>query len=116
MVTLYPTLNYATANLNNLRNFLGTNQFIDGNRCNHKTGALTANFHKPAGEENLYVQFGYVPQKKFNHIQGQVSGLMNADTINMIHTQVINKIYVFNEELEGDKNLYWLNCSSRNQE
>ena len=44
------------------------------------------NLHKPVEEENLYVQFGYGPKKIFNIIRGEVSGSMNADTGNMIHT------------------------------
>ena len=51
-----------------------------------KTGTLTTTLHKPAGEAHLYVQFGYVPLKHFNHTRGQVSGTMNSDPINMIHT------------------------------
>ena len=34
------------------------------------------------GEENMYVQFGYGPLKIFNNTRGQVSGSMNADSIN----------------------------------
>ena len=30
-----------------------------------KTGTLATTFHKPVGEANLYVQFGYGPPKKF---------------------------------------------------
>ena len=38
------------------------------------------------GEENTYVRFGYGSLKICNRTQGQVSGSMNADPINMIHT------------------------------
>ena len=51
-----------------------------------KTGTLGMAFHKPTGEENPYVQFGYSPLKNFNHNLRQVSGSMKADPINMIHT------------------------------
>ena len=43
-------------------------------------------FHKPAGEENPYVRFGYGPLTICNHTQGQVSVSMHADPINMIQT------------------------------
>ena len=56
-----------------------------------KTGTLAMEFNKPAGEEDMYVQFGYVPLKIFNHTQGQVSGSMDADPINMIHTSQQSK-------------------------
>ena len=70
----------------NLSNLLETNQCIYGNRRNYKTGTLTMNFHKPAGEANTYVQFGYSPLKIFNHTWGQVSESINADPIDIIHT------------------------------
>ena len=37
-----------------------------------KTGTLSMAFHKPAGEANPYVRFGYGPRKDCNHSQGQV--------------------------------------------
>ena len=51
-----------------------------------KTGTLATTLHKPAEEENVYVWFGYGPLTICNHTQGQVSGSMNADPINMMHT------------------------------
>ena len=51
-----------------------------------KNGTLATTFHKPSGEANLYVWFGYGQMKIWNHTWGQVSVSMNADTINMIHT------------------------------
>ena len=50
------------------------------------TGTLNTTFHIPAGEANLYVCFVYGPLTIYNHIRGQVSGSMNSDTINTIHT------------------------------
>ena len=35
-----------------------------------KNGTLSMTFHKPAGEENPYVRFGYGPLKDCNHVQG----------------------------------------------
>ena len=66
-----------------------------------KTGTLATNFHKPVGEENLYVQFGYDTLKIYNHTRGQVSGSMNDDPINMIHKSQQSTKLVLNEELEG---------------
>ena len=51
-----------------------------------KTSTLATTFHKPAGEANPYVWFGYVPLTIFNHTGEQVSGSMNADTMNIINT------------------------------
>ena len=51
-----------------------------------KTGTLATTFHKPSGEANLYVHFGYVALKIYNHTPVQVSGSINTDPINMIHT------------------------------
>ena len=47
-------------------------------------------FHKTSREENMSIQFGYVPQKIFNHTRGQVTGSMNAGTINL-NKEVNNK-------------------------
>ena len=47
-------------------------------------------FHKPMGEANMYVQFGYGAHKIYNHTQGKVSVSMNADTMNA-NKQVKNK-------------------------
>ena len=35
---------------------------------------LASNFHKPLGEANPYVQFGYFPLTIYNQTQGQASG------------------------------------------
>ena len=51
-----------------------------------KTSTLSTNFHNPVGEANPYVQFRYIPLTILNHTGGQVSGSMNADPIDMIHT------------------------------
>ena len=51
-----------------------------------KTGTLATNVHKPAGEANLYVRFGYGPLTVFNNTREIVSGSMDADPINMTHT------------------------------
>ena len=50
-------------------------------------------FHKAVGESNPYVWFGYGPYTIFNHKQGQVSGSMNADTINENLQQFHSLIY-----------------------
>ena len=39
-------------------------------------------FHKPVGEANPHIQFGYGPLKICKHTRGQVSGSMNDGTIN----------------------------------
>ena len=57
-----------------------------------KTGAITKTstldriLHKYVGGANPYFRFGYVPLTILNHTQGQFSGSMNADTMNVIHT------------------------------
>ena len=51
-----------------------------------KTGTLATTFHKPTGEANTYVRFGYGPLEIFNNKRGKVSGSMSSDAINMIHT------------------------------
>ena len=38
-------------------------QSIDAIKYEHPTVTLAMNFHKPAGEANLYVRFGYGTQK-----------------------------------------------------
>ena len=40
-------------------------QSIKDNKSKHPTGTLYTTFHKPAGEANPYVRFGYGPQKMF---------------------------------------------------
>ena len=67
-----------------------------------KTGTLAMTFHKPAGEANQYVRFGYGPLSICNHTQGQVLGSMNTDPINMIHTSQQSTKEGLNKELEGD--------------
>ena len=47
-----------------------------------KTVILATTFHKPAGEENVYVQFRCLPLKIFNYTRGRVSGSINTDPIN----------------------------------
>ena len=61
----------------------------------HPTGTLAIKFHKPAGEENPYVRFGYVPQKISNHTRGQLSVSMNSDVID-------SKIQAKNQQLKDD--------------
>ena len=41
---------------------LEDNQSIDDYKFNNTTGILSVTFHKPAGGENPYVWFGYIPQ------------------------------------------------------
>ena len=50
---------------------------------------------------DLYAQFGYVPLKNFQHTQENVSGPMNDDPINMIHTSQLSTKEDLNEELDG---------------
>ena len=57
-------------------------QSIYGNNYDQPTVNLTMTFLKPAGEANLYVQFGYALQTICYQIQGHVSGSMNSDMIN----------------------------------
>ena len=63
-----------------------------------RTGTLATTFHKPVGEENWYVRFGYGPMKICNHTRGQVSGSINADPINMIHKSKKSTKYGLKEE------------------
>ena len=67
-----------------------------------KSRTLATTLHKPTGEENLYVQFGYVPLTIFNHNQGQISGLMNSDPMNMIKTSQQSIKEGLEEWVEGD--------------
>ena len=57
-------------------------------------------FHKPEGEANTYVRFGYIPLTICNHTRGQISGSINADQIHMIHTSQKSSKEGLNEELE----------------
>ena len=41
------------------------NQSIEANKSEHQTRTLTTTFHKPVGEANIYVRFGYIPHKIF---------------------------------------------------
>ena len=66
-----------------------------------KTVTLVTTFHKPAGKENPYVWFGYGPLTICYHTQGKVSGSMNANPINKIHTSQQSTKEVPNKELEG---------------
>ena len=60
----------------------------------------------------MYVQFGYRPLTIWDHTQGQVSGSMNADQINMIQKSQQSTNKGFNEELEEDfiprKEISWI--------
>ena len=58
-------------------------QSIEANNSEHPTGTLAMTFHRTVGETNMYVWFGYIPQTICNNTQGQVSGSMNADQINV---------------------------------
>ena len=69
--------------MNNLKEVLyQINKSIESNKSEQPTVTLTLTFHKPVGEENPYIRFGYGPHKNFNHTRGQVSGSMNSDLIN----------------------------------
>ena len=62
------------------------------------------NLNKPAGEANMYVQFRYVPRAIWNHTQGKISELLNADTINT--KKNVEKINAkIKTETPKDKNL-----------
>ena len=86
------------------------NVLMDTDKSN-KTNTLATAFHKYAWEANTYVWFGYSPLKICNHTKGQVSGSMNSDPMNMIHTIKQSTKEVFNEELEG----YLRSRKSRNR-
>ena len=62
--------------------FIADIQSVDYYKCNHTTCTLATTFLKPMMESNIYVWFGYVLETILYHIQGQVSGSMNSDTIN----------------------------------
>ena len=65
-----------------------------------KTATLTTIFHKPVGEVNMYVRFRYGPLTILNHTQGQVSGSINADPINIIHASQKSTKEGINKEFE----------------
>ena len=67
-----------------------------------KTITIDMTFHNPAGESNMFVQFGYGPLTIFNESQGNFSGTMNADPINMIHTSQKSAKEGLHKDLEGD--------------
>ena len=67
-----------------------------------KTSTLATIFHKPAGEANMYVWFGYGALKTFKHTQGDVSVPINTTPINMIRTSQKSTKEGLNEELEVD--------------
>ena len=48
-------------------NFIRSKKSIEENKSEHPTGTLGTTFHKSSGEENPFVQFGYVPQTICNH-------------------------------------------------
>ena len=48
-----------------LSNYLESKKIIDDDNWNRKIGTLALTFHKPAGEENMYVRFGYGSLKIF---------------------------------------------------
>ena len=54
---------YWTKNLKDI--LYHENQSTEVNKSEHPTGTLATTFHKPAGEENQYVWFGYIPQTIF---------------------------------------------------
>ena len=56
-------------------------QSIEDNKSEHPIVTLAETFDKPAGEENMYVRFGYSPQTIFLHTGGQVSVSMKSDSI-----------------------------------
>ena len=62
-----------------------------------KTSTLATKFHKPVGEANMCVRFGYGPLTIFNPTEGQVSGSLNADPINMIQVSQQSTKKGFNE-------------------
>ena len=66
-----------------------------------KTSTLATAFHRTIGEENPYVLFVYGPLTICNHTQGQVSGSMNSDPINMIHKSKKPTKYGLSEDIEG---------------
>ena len=63
---------------------------------------LATSFLKPAGGASLYIQLLYGPLMIYNHTQGQVSGSIKYDPINMIHTSQDSTKQVFNKKIEGD--------------
>ena len=57
--------------MKNLKNILDQeNKSIEANKYEHPTRHITTTFHKPVGEANPYVRFGYGQQKIFTHTQG----------------------------------------------
>ena len=64
---------------------------MDVTKDEHPTITLVVTLIKPAGEANMYVRFGCIPQKTFYQTQGKVPGSMNTDLINA-KKQVNNKL------------------------
>ena len=62
--------------------FLDQNLSMTDGWYERPTGTLATTLLKPVGQANPYVRFGYGPQKMFYNTQGQLSGSINADTIN----------------------------------
>ena len=85
-VILGTTPPYTTSKFNHLRKSLESNQCIDGNRRNHKNRHPHHTLHKPEGEADPYLRFGYGPLTILNLTWRQVSGSMNDDPINIIYT------------------------------
>ena len=67
-----------------------------------KPSTLATTFRNPAGKENMYVRFLYIPLTILNHTRRQVSVSMNADPINMIHISQQPTKEGLDGELEGD--------------
>ena len=48
------------------------NQPIESNKPEPSAHTLSTTFHKPAGEANPNVRFGYAQQTIFHHTRGQI--------------------------------------------
>ena len=75
----------------NLRGLYQSKKSVGINKHIHPTDTLATTLLKPTGEENIYVQFLYSPQKNLNHTRVQVLVSINANPINT-KKQVNNKL------------------------
>ena len=78
--------------MKNLRYFLDqSTQSTDVKKQLHSTVNLDMTFHKTAGESNMHVGFGYVPQTICNQTWGKVS-VLNDNELIISNKQVINQL------------------------
>ena len=88
--------------MSNLRKCLESNQCIYCKSCNHKNRHRRQDLPQTCRGGGLYVRIGYGPLNICNQTQGHVSGSINSDIINMIHTSQKSTKEGLNKDLEED--------------